>query len=133
MSIPGENLLDVALSVIGSQEVLYYQYAGRTLNSMGVYVASFVDPAIDVYEGSIQPVNRSVYAERGLDLEKNYVSWFLPFIDAQDLVRDQAGDQFEYNGRRYQMKGKTDWFMQDGWVEMLGVDIGPATGAFTNA
>jgi hypothetical protein len=133
MSIPGENLLSVALTVISSQEVLYYQFIGRTLNVQGVYVSNFANPAIEVWEGSVQPVNRSVYAERGLEFEKNYVTWFLPYIDAIDLVRDESGDQFEFNGKRYQLKGKTDWFSQDGWNELLAIEIGPATGSFTNA
>lgn len=133
MSIPGENLLSIALTVIDSQQVLYYQFLTRALNARGVWVTTFVDPAVEVWEGSVQPVNRSVYEARGLDFEKNYVSWFLPYIDATDLMRDESGDQFEWAGRRYQLKGKTDWYQQDGWVELLGVDIGVATGIFTNA
>lgn len=133
MSIPGENLLDIALSVIDSQEVLYYQFLSRATNAKGVWVTTYTSPAQDLFEGSVQPVNKSVYAERGLDFEKNYVSWFLPFVVATDLVRDSSGDVFEWAGRRFQLKGKTDWYQQDGWAELLGVDIGPATGAFTNA
>lgn len=123
--IPGSNLLTTALTVIASQEVVYYQFISRDLNERGAYVSTYAD-GLTVFLGSVQPVNKSVYAERGLDFEKNYVSWFLPEIDAIDLVRDESGDQFEFKGKRYQLKGKTDWFLQDGWNELLGIEIGPA-------
>lgn len=132
MGIPGENLLDVAMTVLDSQEVNYFQFLSREANEMGVFVTTYSDP-ITVFEGMVQPVNRSVYRDRGLDWNKSFVSWFVPFINATDLIRDQSGDVFECQGRRYQLDGKTDWFFQDGWVEMLACDIGPATGATTNA
>lgn len=119
--IPGSNILNMAMSVIATQAVDYYAYAYRTVNDIGLDVAGYQDP-VTIY-GSVQAVPRSVYQERGLDLQKNYVNFFVR-SDAIDLHRDTSGDQFRYSGKVFQLISTTNWYGQDGWVEVLCVEIG---------
>jgi hypothetical protein len=132
MSVPGSNLLLMALTVLGSTPVDYLKYSARVANAGGVYLTTYLAP-VTIVEGSVQAVDRSKYVQYGLDFEKNYVSWFVPEVDAIDLARDVSGDAIEVLGRRWQLMGSTDWFQVDGWKSLMGVDIGPATGSITNA
>ena len=111
----------MAMSAIATQTVDYYAYAYRIVNELGLDVAGYQDPI--KIEGSVQAVPRSVYQERGLDLQKNYVNFFVR-ADAIDLHRDTSGDQFRYCGKVYQLVSNTNWYGQDGWVEVLCVEIG---------
>lgn len=132
--IPGQNLLATALSVIGSTPVSYFRNTGATQGPTGLDTVTYATP-VTIAKGSVQAVDRSRYERFGLDWEKRYVSWFVPNLAAVDLARnpDNSGDVIEVNGRRYQLMGGTDWYGMDGWMSLLGVDIGPATGATTNA
>lgn len=134
MNVPGSNLLSLALTVIGSTPVDYYQYQSVSTNAQGRDLTTY-HPKQTIVSGSVQAVDRSRYERFGLDWEKRYISWFVPNLDAVDLSRnpDINGDVIEVNGRRFQLMGGTDWFDMDGWMSLLGVDIGPATGATTNA
>lgn len=123
--IPGIDLLGVALQVIGKQSITYYRNTGRTLGASGKYVASFGQGCC--LEGSFQPVPRSRYQMFGLDFQKNYATFFAS-IDAMDLVRDAAGDQLTYCGKRYQVESTTPWFSQDGWKSILCVEIANVEG-----
>lgn len=132
--IPGSNILKQALTVIGSATVNYFAYAGKTTGPSGLVTTSYAAP-VTVKKGSLQIVPRSRYSEYGLDWAKSYVTWFVPDINATSISRnpDDTGDVIEWKGRRYQLIGDTPWFNVDGWNEVLCVDIGPATGATTNA
>lgn len=132
MSFPGGNILLDALTLIDSQEVIWYSEQGRTLNAAGKYVNNYA-AGVTVYAGSVQAVPRSNYIQNGLDFARNYVTWYVPLFDVQSLARMKGGDVFEWNNMRYQAINPNDWFAQDGWVGMLGIELGPATGATTNA
>lgn len=131
MDVPGGNWLSLALTVIGSQTVQFFKEAAR-VNNKGLWLVTYAD-ALEYDEGSVQPVDKRLYQALNLDFQKNYVSWFVPDNDAVNIARDQSGSVFEWNGRRFQMVGQTDWFAQDSWSAFIGCDIGPATGALTNA
>lgn len=122
------NLVDIALSVIPSQTVNYYKATARTETPAGYIVSEFA-PAVVVARGSVQAVARSKYQILGLELSKKYVTWFVPQLDVVSLERDTSGDQFEYNGARYQTESVTDWKAQDGWLEVLAVKIEGAANA----
>lgn len=134
MIVPGSNLLAMALTVIGSTPVTYYRYLGETTGPTGLDTVTFADGVV-VSVGSVQAVDRSRYQEFGLDWMKSYIVWYVPELDASAIARnpDNSGDVIEVNGRRYPLIGGTDWFRIDGWLSMIGVDTGPATGATTNA
>jgi len=123
MSVPGSNLLYSALALIAPQTVRYFKCASRQLNEIGYYVSTF-ELGIDVGDCSVQAVNRSKYAALGFDLKKNYVELFIQ-EGIISLDRGDGGDQFEWNGRRYQMINDNDWYVLDGWAYTIAVDIGP--------
>lgn len=126
MTTPGSNLLNKALQLIKPQTVRYFQWATRTIAATGRFVSTFA-PGVDALQGSLQAVPLTRYASIGLDLQKRYTSWFVS-THVVGVDRDRAGDQYEYNGRRYEVVAETDWFVQDGWVCVIGIDVGPAIG-----
>lgn len=130
--IPGSDVLGLAMQYLDSTHVDYFQFLSYSTNSAGYDVTTY--KAKVTYEtGSVQPVKRSNYQRMGLDYSKKYITWFVSDVDAVDLERDLSGDVIETLGGRWQLDGTTDWYRVDGWKAMLGVWIGPATGAVTNA
>jgi hypothetical protein len=121
VGIPGQNLLNMALTVIAKQALTYYKFAGRSLNSVGQDITTY-DPPITIY-GSFQPVPRALYQQYGLDLQKEYYVYYTS-NNTVDVQRDVSGDQIAFNGRRYQCESNTEWFRLDGWNGILCVYIG---------
>lgn len=113
MSVPGSDILNDALSVIASEAVTYYRYAGRSLNNVGQDITVYDDP-ITIY-GSFQPIQRNLYQQLGLDLQKSYFNFYTS-TDMIDVSRDVSGDQIEFQGKRYQCESLTEWYGIDGWV-----------------
>lgn len=134
MIVPGSNLLSLALTVIGSSTVVYFKYSGKSQNAIGEDVSTYL-PGETVSKGSMQPVPRNRYEMYGLDWSKSYWTWFVPNVFASTITRnpDGDGDIVEYNGRRYQIISDTPWSSVDSWTYVTCCDIGPATGALTNA
>lgn len=134
MLVPGSNLLNLALSVIGSSTVEWFKFVSQAPGPTGKNVVTYA-AGVTVTKGSVQPVDRARYTAYGLDFQKSYVTWFVPNVDASSITRnpDNSGDVIEFNGRRYQCVGDTPWKAIDSWTRVLCVDIGPATGATTNA
>lgn len=123
--IPGQNLLNMALTLIAKQAVTYYQYVSRTPNLVGQYVTTYAT-GVDMY-GSFQAVPKRLYEQYGLDLQKSY-STFYTSNPILDITRDVSGDQMVYAGRRYQVESNNDWYAQDGWKGVLVVDLGAEDG-----
>lgn len=119
--IPGQNLLNMCLTLIAKQSVTYYRFLSRTANSVGQDITTYASP-VTIY-GSFQAVPRNLYMQLGLDLQKDY-STFYTSNDVLDITRDVSGDQLVYDGRRYQVESNNDWFTQDGWKGILVVDLG---------
>ena len=120
MNVPGSNLLATALRVIYPEAFDYFQYQGLQTNAIGLDVVAFA-PAVAL-QGSIQAVSRSVYQDMGLDFERRYVMiWTVSDIDG--LERGRAGDQIQYNQRRYQVVDQDDWHAIDGWNSNLFVQV----------
>lgn len=123
--IPGQNLLNMALTLIAKQVVMYYQYASRSTNAVGQDITVYLDP-VEMF-GSFQAVPRKLYELYGLDLQKDY-STFYTSNNVLDITRDVSGDQLVYQGRRYQVESDNDWYAQDGWKGVLVVDLGADNG-----
>ncbi len=143
MGIPGDNLLSEALELIESQTVTYYVETGRAANAAGDYLTTYA-AGVPILSGSVQTVDRSRYQQSGLDWQKNYVNWFVPSVDVENIARNKSGDVFEWpvnddgslivgKTRRWQLIGETPWKIQDDWAMTTGIDIGPGTGNTTNA
>ena len=122
MPIPGQNLLNMALTIIAKQTLSYYQFVSRGLNAVGQDITVYASPINLV--GSWQPVPRNLYEVYGLDLQKDYFT-FYSSNNILDIQRDISGDQVVFMGKRYQVESSNDWYQLDGWKGMLCVDLGP--------
>lgn len=121
--IPGSNLLNQALTLIGGQRFIYRAFSSRSTNSIGLDVATYLPDA--AVTGSIQAVPRNMYEQMGLDLQKSYINIYISH-DVVDIDRDVSGDQVVFFGALYQCISKTAWKSIDGWNQVLAVRIGNA-------
>jgi len=120
MSIPGSNLLKMALRAIKPQEVQYFQATSRTLNDVGQWDTTY-DKGETIL-GSFQAVPRSMYSYLGLDFAKNYVN-FYSSTPVKDVGRNRTGDQLAFGGQRFEVESKNNWDKIDGWNAVLCVEI----------
>lgn len=125
MTVPGSNLLKQALTVIQPQTIVYYKANGRAVNTVGQYQTSY-DTGVSVL-GSFQPIPRQLYQQYGLDLQKDYYT-FYTLNDIIDIARDVSNDQIAFNGNRYQCESNTEWFQMDGWKGVVCCYISPDGG-----
>lgn len=123
MSVPGSNLLSMALTVIAAQTIALYRYTGRVENAVGEYVVQYA-PGFPV-EGSWQPIDQAKYEALGLDLAKKYFMFYTS-ERIEGVQRDGAPDIAERNGRKYSTIGDQPWNDVDGWQSAMFVDIGAA-------
>lgn len=122
MSVPSSNLLAQALGVIQPVPFVLVKDTGRTLNSVGIWVTEYDTDPVEIY-GSIQAVQRSLYNQLGLDMQKNYITIYAS-ADLMDVSRDRAGDRVHWDGKQWQVLSQMPWKAIDGWVSVLAVDIG---------
>lgn len=115
-------MLAEALDLIEPQTVVWYEFSGNATLPNGIKSPSFA-PGIALGDCSVQPVKRSRYESYGLDVQKNYVTWYAS-ADLKDLERASTGDQMEWAGRRWQLISEMDWFHMDGWTSVICVEIG---------
>jgi len=124
-TIPGMNLLSMALTVIQRQTLQYFQFDGRSLSVIGQDVTAY-KTVIDLV-GSWQPVPRNLYMSLGLDLQKDYFTFYTS-NNLLDITRDVSGDQVAFMGKRYQVQSANDWYQMDGWKGILCVNLGVSNG-----
>jgi hypothetical protein len=120
MTVPGSNLLGMALSILGQQSFWYFAFKCREPNEIGQDITQYQPPRM--LTGSVQPVPRSLYQQYGLDFDRYYINFYVS-KKVLDVARDVSGDQIEFNCKRFQCLSKTDWYPQDGWVAVLAVEI----------
>lgn len=118
--IPGANLLQMAMGLIGPQKVGWRQFTGKTQNAAGFDVPTW-SAAVDVL-GSFQPVSTNMLQQLGLDWTKNYATFFAS-VSFGAVDRDKTGDRLVYAGKTYQIESKTPWDAQDGWNYVLCVEV----------
>ncbi len=121
VGIPGQNLLNMALTIIKQQTLSYFMFVSRNLNLIGQDITTYASPINLV--GSWQPVPRKLYEIYGLDLQRDYFT-FYSSNNILDIQRDISGDQVEFMGKRYQVVSDNDWYQLDGWKGILCVNLG---------
>ncbi len=114
------NLLNMALSVVGSQQFQYIQFISRTENEIGQDIAAYDYPA--TLSGQVQAVPRELFERYGLDFQKNYLMFYVS-KEILDVTRDVSGDQIEFAGQRYQCISQTNWVPINGWTGVIAVQI----------
>lgn len=120
MKILGGHILKQAMSVIGFEVVKYQKYLSKSKNEIGLWVAVYATP-VDM-KCQVQPVNRNVFQNLGLDFQKDYVRFYTENA-VRDLERDRAADRFIYHGDTYEILSNNAWKRQQGWVGALAVKV----------
>lgn len=120
MSVPGSNQLNRAFRLIKAQQITYLAWTARTKTSTGTLVSTYANGR--PIRGSLQPVARTLLEMLGLDLQRHYVNIYVAQA-VIDIRRDVAGDQFVYNGAKFEAISITKWLGQDGWNAVLAVEI----------
>lgn len=120
MTVPGSNLLNMALSLIGPQPVAWAAFSGMTTNAAGIDVPTWA-AAVTVY-GSFQPASNTLLQTLGLDWNKNYAIFYASQAFTEP-DRDMSGDRLTYAGKTYQVESGSKWFTQDGWEGVLCVEV----------
>lgn len=118
--IPGANLLTMAMGPIGAQTLQHEAFISRTVNSIGNFVSTYAAPV--TITGSMQPVNRKLYQQLGLNLSKNYSTLYTQ-ADVRVTDRDREGDRVSFGGKVWQAESDMDWRLVDGWRKILCVQI----------
>jgi hypothetical protein len=118
--IPGANVFNIAMSVIGKQTITYYQYLGREVNEIGIYVPIYNEG--NIITGSFQPVPRSIYRTQGLDLQRRYFTLYSS-TNFLDINRNVSSDQIVFNNRKFQCESNIDWYEIDGWTGVLCIEL----------
>lgn len=122
--IPGSNLLNRALSIINNQSAQWYKFLGRTTNEIGNQISQYDAPVL--ITGSLQPTDRSLVQQLGLNLEITYFTFYTSNIIV-DLERDSSGDQLVINGKQYQCESITPWNDIDGWCRVICRFVGTSS------
>ncbi len=118
--IPGGNILNLALTIIAKQPMQYVAYTGRTVVANGDYVPAYTTP-VNIL-GQIQPVQRNLYGQLGLDFQRNYFTVFVP-QNVVDVNRGTASDQIIYKGMTLQALSNMPWVQMDGWMQTTFVQV----------
>ena len=125
MNIPGANLLKLAARALRFETVGHRAFVSRAVNGAGDFVSTFAATA-DV-QGSMQPVDAKLYRELGLDLSKNYITFFTSALVAP-LDRDREGDLLTFGGKTWQCQSSLNWAAIDGHIKLLCVEVPPYAG-----
>ncbi len=119
----GFNLLATVQTVIGNQSFQVERWITSNVNSIGYNVDQY-GPLI-TYSGNIQPVDRDIYKDLGLDFSKNYIEIYsVPYIDT--LTRDDGGDRIHWNSNIYKADPLSRWAEADNYCIVRAVQINNA-------
>lgn len=121
MSVPGSNLLNLAMGPIARQVMQWIQVTNGGTNAIGNYVAVQTDP-VDI-TGSFQPIARKNYERLGLNLSNNYANVYL-FVDANSADRGpRTSDVIVFAARWWQVQDAQDWLAVDGWQRVTCIEV----------
>lgn len=114
------NLLNQALTLIPKQNFIYRKFSSSQINDYGIKVDVY-DTDI-VFEGSVQAVDSKMYQALGLDFSKKYIQIFSS-LNIQNVNRGQeTPDKIIWNNKEYLVVNCSDWYIQDGWTNILAVE-----------
>ena len=122
MKLPGVgNLLSMAQRLVGPDPLQLRRYVGTAPDGAGIKLPVYDQP-FDI-QGNAQPVDRKVYQDLGLDLQKDYITVYTS-ATLRDLKRDKAPDQVLWAGQSWTVESNKDWKDQNGWAGSLCVAVG---------
>lgn len=114
------DLLNQALTIIPKQKFTYCKYKSNTINDIGLKVDVY-ETGVE-YEGSVQAVDSKMYQALGLDFSKKYIQIFSS-LNIQNVNRGQeTPDKIIWNNKEYLVVNCSDWYVQDGWTNIIAVE-----------
>ena len=114
------NLLNQALTLIPKQNFIYRKFNSSQINDYGIKVDVY-DTDI-VFEGSVQAVDSKMYQQLGLDFSKKYINIYSS-LNIKNVNREQeTPDKIIWNNKEYLVVNCSDWYIQDGWTNILAVE-----------
>lgn len=114
------NLLAQAHQLIPKQTISYSRWESSETNDKMLDVDTYA-PAVDS-RVKINAVKSSLIKKLGLDYKKNYIRLFsTPSVSG--LSRINNGDQFTFNGKKYQVEVQTGWFATAGWDSFVCIEV----------
>ena len=114
------NLLNMATTLIGSQQFIWNKFLSTSLNSIGQDVSIYSQPIC--VRGQVQAVPHELFDKYGLLFQKKYLIFYIS-KDIMDIDRGIAGDQIQFGGQTYKCLYETDWFQINGWTGVISVQI----------
>lgn len=114
------NLLNQAFRVIPQQTFTYYKYQQNNVNDEGIIVPNY--EAGITFNGSVQAVDSKMYQQFGLDVSKKYIQIFSS-LNIQNVEGQEVPDKVSWNGKDYNVVNCSDWYKQDGWTNIIAVEI----------
>jgi hypothetical protein len=122
--IPGVNVLAMAHQLISYQTFWHSAFKGNVEDTAGIDQPTYFVPV--KVQGSVQPTPRTLVAQMGWDLQKDYITIYSPAsLSVRDVERGRAADMVDFKNERYNVESNTDWTNQDGWRASVCVKIGP--------
>lgn len=114
------NLLRLANTLIPPKTVSYSKWEGSEVNNNMLDIDEYAK-AINI-KVNLNPVNTSLIKKLGLDYKKNYFKVkSIPSISG--LSRMNNGDQFTFDGKKYQIETPTGWHSIAGWDTFLSIEM----------
>lgn len=120
MNLLRQNLLKQALKLIPPEKFEYLKFKSETVNSFGISLPTYAEPV--TVSGSAQTPELYLYQQLGLELEKNYRTFYAS-IDIKGNEVNPQPDRFIYKGRVYEVVKNSPWFEYDGWCGVLAVEL----------
>lgn len=114
------NLLNQAFRVIPQQNFTYLKFKSESVNDIGIKQNEYY--AGVEYNGSVQAVDSKMYQELGLDFSKKYINIYSS-LKIQNVTNEQeTPDKIIWNNKEYFVVSCSDWYVQDGWTNILAVE-----------
>lgn len=117
------NLLNIAHRVIPYTSVTYRKFIGNTDNGRGDEIPLYADP-VEYPRCSVQPVSNDVFHKRGLDLQKNYRTVFIPGL-VKALDDQLSPDRLLFYDKTWTVVTTDEWTQYDGWCGLIVVEDKP--------
>lgn len=114
------NLLNQALTLIPKQKFTFCKYQGQTVNELGIKQEEYA--AGIEFEGSVQAIEQAMYEKLGLQWSKKYIQIYSS-LDIRNTDNTQISpDKVIWNGKEYIVTKVTNWYLQDGWTNIIAVE-----------
>lgn len=114
------NLLNQALTLIPKQTFTYIKYQGQTVNELGIKQDVY-DTGIE-FQGSVQAIEQAMYEKLGLQWSKKYIQIYSS-LDIRNTDNQQVSpDKVIWHDKEYIVTKVTNWYLQDGWTNIIAVE-----------